>query len=267
MGICLYLALMKHLLDDSFSFAVLDDVLMSVDSGHRREVCKLLKEKFPQTQFILTTHDEIWLRHMKSAGLIAPQAFIHFRTWNVEDGPTEWEDRDIWQEIEGEVARGDVRSAAALLRHYLEFVSSEICHGLRAPVEFRSDAQFQLGDLLPAAVGKLGAILKEGKAAAQTWAKTDEVKAIEVREAEFKKRVAATHIERWQVNAAIHYNGWATLAPNDFSPVVQAYRELLRSFTCSYPACLSLLYVQPERGSRQEVRCACGGTNINLRRK
>ena len=37
MGICLYLALMKHLLGDSFSFAVLDDVLMSVDSGHRRE--------------------------------------------------------------------------------------------------------------------------------------------------------------------------------------------------------------------------------------
>ncbi|MCI0351288.1 MAG: hypothetical protein L0Z53_17835, partial [Acidobacteriales bacterium] len=60
MGICLYLALMKHTLGSNFTFAVLDDVLMSVDSGHRREICALLKTQFPQTQFIITTHDEIW---------------------------------------------------------------------------------------------------------------------------------------------------------------------------------------------------------------
>ncbi|WEX11692.1 AAA family ATPase [Chelativorans sp. AA-79] len=55
MGLCLYLALMKHTLGDKFTFAVLDDVLMSVDTSHRREVCRLLKTKFPDTQFILTT--------------------------------------------------------------------------------------------------------------------------------------------------------------------------------------------------------------------
>jgi len=31
MGLCLYLALMKRTLGDNFTFAVLDDVLMSVD--------------------------------------------------------------------------------------------------------------------------------------------------------------------------------------------------------------------------------------------
>lgn len=61
MGVCLYLALMKHTLGDKFTFAVLDDVLMSVDTGHRREVCRLLKSEFPKTQFILTTHDRVWL--------------------------------------------------------------------------------------------------------------------------------------------------------------------------------------------------------------
>ncbi len=267
MGICLYLALMKHLLGESFSFAVLDDVLMSVDSGHRREVCNLLKEKFPHTQFILTTHDEIWLRHMKSAGLIAPGAFIHFRTWDVEHGPTEWEDRDIWEEIEAEVARDNVRSAAGLLRHYLEFLSAEICHRLRAPVEFRGDAQFQLGDLLPAAIGKLGVLLREGKASAQSWGKPKEVETIAARETEFKERVAATKVEQWQINSAVHYNEWANFTPADFAPVVKAYRELMQSFACSNSQCLGLLYVQPERGEREEVRCACNGTNINLRRK
>jgi hypothetical protein len=267
MGICLYLALMKHLLVDSFCFAVLDDVLMSVDSGHRREVCNLLKAKFPNTQFILTTHDEIWLRHMKSAGLIGPKAFIQFRTWDVEHGPTEWEDRDIWKEILDEVKRGDVRSAAALLRHYLEYASAEICHRLRAPVEFRGDAQFQLGDLLPAAIGKLGALLREGKAAAQSWARQGEADAIAAREAEFKKRVATTKVEGWQTNAAVHYNSWGNFAAEDFGPVVAAYRDLMQSFACTKPSCSSLLYVQPERGAREQVRCACNDTNINLRKK
>lgn len=57
MGLCLFLALMRHLRGPAFTLAVLDDVLMSVDAGHRREVCSLLKREFPDTQFIVTTHD------------------------------------------------------------------------------------------------------------------------------------------------------------------------------------------------------------------
>jgi len=52
MGICLYLALMKRTLGDKHTFSVLDDVLMSIDADHRREVCKLLRKEFPDTQFI-----------------------------------------------------------------------------------------------------------------------------------------------------------------------------------------------------------------------
>ncbi len=37
MGLCLYLALMNHLPGANFTFAVLDDVLMSVDASHRRQ--------------------------------------------------------------------------------------------------------------------------------------------------------------------------------------------------------------------------------------
>ena len=83
MGLCLYLALMKHLMGTGFTFAVLDDVLMSVDTGHRREVCALLKSAFPDTQFILTTHDGVWLRHMKTEGLIGAGEGVEFRKWNV----------------------------------------------------------------------------------------------------------------------------------------------------------------------------------------
>ena len=43
MGVCLYLALMKRLFGDRFTIALLDDVVMSVDAGHRYQFCKLLK--------------------------------------------------------------------------------------------------------------------------------------------------------------------------------------------------------------------------------
>ena len=84
MGLCLYLALMNHLYGSGFTFAVLDDVLMSVDSGHRREVCTLLKRDFPNTQFIMTTHDQIWSRHMRTEGLIGKRSTIQFRSCSVQ---------------------------------------------------------------------------------------------------------------------------------------------------------------------------------------
>jgi FPC/CPF motif-containing protein YcgG len=264
MGLCLYLALMRHLLQDDFRFAVLDDVVMSVDSGHRRQVCNLLKEKFPNTQFILTTHDEIWLRHMRSAGLISSKSFVQFKNWNVEEGPTEWTDRDVWQEIEQALKSNDVRRAAGILRHYLEYISAEICDRLRAPVEFRGDAQFQLGDLLPSAVGQFGKLLREGKAAAQSWGQKDKMVTLTTLESDFKKSVEGSKVEQWQVNTAIHYNQWENLQKADFEPVVLAYRALLGHFRCAEATCGALLAVVPERNQRETVRCPCGANDINL---
>jgi len=98
MGLCLYLALMKHTLGNDFTLAVLDDVLMSVDAGHRREVCQLLKTKFGKTQFILTTHDPVWLQFMRTEHLI--QGSISFGGWTVDSGPQVWNEDDAWKQID-----------------------------------------------------------------------------------------------------------------------------------------------------------------------
>ena len=265
MGVCLYLALMDHLLGKGFTFAVLDDVLMSVDAGHRREVSRLLQAEFPHTQFVLTTHDEIWLRHMRNHGLIQAKNFAHFRKWDVQHGPAEWDDRDVWAEVDHDLGRGNVRGAAATLRHYLEHFGQETCHRLRAPVEFRDDAQFMLGDTLPNAVGSLGKTLKNGRAAATSWNQDSLATAIEEREKLFAAARTATKIDNWQVNAAVHFSGWADLKKEDFAPLVAAFRDLVNRFTCE--GCGGLLYVSPERGEREALRCSCGTVNINLKRK
>ena len=87
MGVCLYLALMKHLLGDRFRFAVLDDVVMSVDRGHRKEFCRLLKARFPDTQFIITKHDRVWAKQMQTEGLVESKGGLTLQNWSVETGP------------------------------------------------------------------------------------------------------------------------------------------------------------------------------------
>jgi len=265
MGLCLYLALMRHLLGDGFSLAVLDDVLMSVDAGHRRKVCSLLKKEFPKTQFVLTTHDDVWLRHMKTEGLVGAGGSARFRKWSVDQGPTEWDDRDVWEEIEGFVAANDIRGGAALLRHYLEYFSAELCHRLRARVEFRGDAQFQLGDLLPPAIASYRSLLKEGKSAAQSWTQSEVFDALDAREKEFAAAAQQSTVEQWQTNPAVHYNEWANFQKEDFAPVVASYKRMMSHLFCN--KCNGPFYVSPERGERETVRCTCGALVINLKKK
>jgi recombinational DNA repair ATPase RecF len=265
MGLCLYLALMRHLQGSDFTLAVLDDVLMSIDASHRREVCALLKKEFPHTQFIMTTHDPIWLRHMKTEGLIGAQSAVQFRSWDIDHGPTQWDERDVWREIDDHLKANDVRAAAGLLRHYLEYASAELCHRLCAQVGFRGDAQYQLGELLPSAVSRMRRLYANAKRAANSWNQKDVMAEIAVRESHFAVLAETSNAEQWQVNAAVHYNSWANLDRAEFSPVVTAFQDLLRGFTC--PDCAGYLRVSPERGTPESVRCDCGKTTVNLRER
>ncbi len=173
MGLCLYLALMKHTLGDKFTFAVLDDVLMSVDTGHRREVCRLLKKEFPNTQFILTTHDRVWLQYMKTENLISRSQ--SFGGWTVDSGQRVWDDHDIWTEIQNELAKDDVAQAAWFLRRYLEYTAVILADNLRARIEFRGDGHYDLGDLMPHVLKQWRTLLEDGEKSAIKW-KLDEEK-------------------------------------------------------------------------------------------
>ncbi len=57
---CLYLTLMKQLLPEQFEFAALDDVVVSIDTGHRKRFLQFFLTEFPNTQFVITTHDRFW---------------------------------------------------------------------------------------------------------------------------------------------------------------------------------------------------------------
>ena len=137
MGVCLYLALMKRLFGDRFTIALLDDVVMSVDSDHRYQFCRLLKTHFPDTQFVITTHDRLWAEQMRSAGLVKSKTSLAFHSWTVDTGPLVESNEDIWQEIAAALAKGKVEVAAAALRHHLEYASRHLANDLGASAVFR----------------------------------------------------------------------------------------------------------------------------------
>ena len=113
MGVCLYLALAKQILADDFRFAVLDDVVMSVDSHHRKQFCRLLKESFPNVQFIITTHDEVWARQMQASGLIGRKSQARFHGWTVNEGPVYEQGGDVWERIGSDLAKDDVPGSSS----------------------------------------------------------------------------------------------------------------------------------------------------------
>jgi len=265
MGLCLYLALMKHLLGPGFTFAVLDDVLMSVDTGHRREVCTLLKTAFPNTQFVLTTHDGVWLRHMKSAGLIKAKAAVEFRKWDVDHGPAEWKSSDVWAEIEGDIAKNEIRRAAGLLRYHLEYLAAEYCARLGGYVSYKGDGRYELGDLMPAAVGAMAKLLKEAKASANSWNNAAVMQSATAREGQFAAAVAASKIEEWQINPAVHFNAWENLSAADFAPVAAAFKKLMAEFVC--PKCGGPLYLVKSGHTNNMLRCDCSDTSFSLTKK
>lgn len=265
MGLCLYLALMKHLLGDQFTFAVLDDVLMSVDAGHRREVCTLLKTKFPKTQFVLTTHDPVWLNHMKSSKLVAGKNAINFRKWHVDHGPQEWKQTDVWAEVDQLVASNEIRAAAGQLRHYLEYAAAEWCARLGGRVEYRSDGKYELGDLLPAAIAAMNELYKKAKLTAQSWGDKPRVEEINGSHSAFTAAVTLSQSEQWEINPAIHFNEWANFQRQDFEPVVAAFKQLEREFECS--GCGDLIYVVKSGSTKEAARCGCAKVNLNLKPK
>jgi recombinational DNA repair ATPase RecF len=266
MGVCLYLALMKRLFGDEFSFAVLDDVVMSIDSGHRKQFCRLLREVFPDTQFIITTHDAIWARQMRSEGLIGSGASIEFQGWSVQTGPIFEPVSEVWERIEADLARNDVSAAAGRLRRHLEYTCTELADLLAAQIPFRGDASYELGDLFSAVVGRQRDLLKLAAAAANSWndgvakAKVDAMK-------EQRRAALATYgDEQWVVNKAIHFNEWAEFSKADFAPVVEAVKALLEQFQCSNPDCGSWMYPSP-KNDPESLRCRCGSVVVNLKKK
>ena len=264
MGVCLYLALMKHLLGDDFRLAILDDVVMSVDVNHRRQFCDLLNAEFPNVQFIITTHDEVWTRQMQSAGIGAGKQHARFYGWTVDDGPL-YDQGDVWTRVEEDLARGHVNGAAHKLRRHLEASTADIAEKIGGRVAYRGHAQYDLSDFMGAVNGRLKELL--GLAADSAGSFNDDVAKVVVKA---KKDARSAVVpdqasEMWAINSLVHQNDWAQMSEADFRPVLESTKKFLDLYKCDNPSCGSWIRVV---GQPPEVlKCECGRYSLNLVRR
>lgn len=267
MGVCLYLALIDQLLKTDFRLAVLDDVVTSVDANHRRQFCKLLKDAFPDVQFIITTHDEVWARQMQSSGLVGRRSLARFHGWTVDGGPVYGQGADFWTQIEADLASDNVPAAAHKLRRNLEAELSEITASLQGQVTFRPDNNYELNAFFSAVKSRHGDLLRKAAASANSWNIEVAKEQVEVLKTQRSSAMLAQDGENWAINALVHNNDWATMSKADFEPVVEACKQFLGLFTCTNADCGAWIEVEGMPGNEQTLRCPCGTYNLNLRKK
>lgn len=149
---------------------------------------------------------------------------------------------------------------------YIEIRKSEVLRRVLNPRSnfVRDRVRYQLGDLLPAATGRMKSIYGKAKDAASSWDRRDAVDAIGERSALLIEAIVKANCEQWQVNTAVHYNTWQNLTASDFRIVVDAYRTLIRHFSCAQ--CNEYLRLFPEVNP-DLLGCRCGGVNLPLNRK
>lgn len=136
-GISFFLASVNAF-NDINKFIVLDDVISSFDSNHRKRFAELLFEKFSDRQIILLTHEEEWFRNFVKPLAKKKNWLVNEIKWT-EDKGTHFEESkgDLKSRIEGKLAASDIESLGNPIRQYLESTLKDICMNLDVKVSFR----------------------------------------------------------------------------------------------------------------------------------
>lgn len=118
-------------------FIVLDDVISSFDSTHRKRFADLLFEKFAEYQFILLTHEAEWFSYVQQLAkrkgwIIGEIKWTEAKGTHLEDKPS-----DLKELIERELANSSVDTLGNPVRKYLEAKLKDICLNLDVKVSFR----------------------------------------------------------------------------------------------------------------------------------
>lgn len=136
-GISFFLASVDAF-NDINEFIVLDDVISSFDSNHRKQFAELLFEKFSEKQIILLTHEEEWFRNFvkplakKKNWIVNEIRWTEFRGTHFEESQG-----DIKSKIEKRLSEFEVDGLGNPIRQYLESSLKEICINLDVKVSFR----------------------------------------------------------------------------------------------------------------------------------
>jgi len=246
LGLCVFLAFVKRF-NHGFPLVVLDDVVSSIDSGHRQHVCELLFQEFGDYQLLITTHDYVWFEELRAYQRAhgKQHLFLNLQIldWSLDGGLRLDRYRPRWERIEEKLASGDKDGAAADTRKALEWFLYEICLATETPVALRRDGKYVVSDLHGPFVKRVKKLVRD---------------VYESNEAVFRDLEASNIFG----NLLVHNNPRAANASlSEVRSFVNAVRALIDLFTCN-DQCKHL--VEYHR-SAKVIKCQCGAINWKAR--
>lgn len=135
-GISFFLASV-YAFNEKNKFIVLDDVISSFDSNHRKKFAELIFEKFSKYQIILLTHEEDWFTNFVSPLAKTKNWIINEIKWSEDKGTHfDEEPNDLKERIEKCIAESKIDDLGNPIRRYLEFSLKEIAFHIEAKVAF-----------------------------------------------------------------------------------------------------------------------------------
>lgn len=256
MGICLFFALSEKISNSQLNLILLDDVVMSIDIDHRKNFCKLLKEQFPQKQFIITTHDYIWRKELETQGVVTKKNIIHFKSWDIGHGPYVEVGSNIWDAINKHLEKGDKSEAISLMRYHMEEFFSDICAKYRLKVPYSTSGRWSLEEVLSPVNYHYRQAIKKAKESAVSFKKP--IDKIEAYEKLYVSAFDNLQVERWTINPSTHFTVWAqSLSIDELKSTSFAVKEFCEVFECSN--CKSLININSDINlTPQIICCDCG---------
>lgn len=237
LGVVLFLA-NARIFNKKAKFLVLDDIVTSFDTSHRRRLLRLLRDEFFDWQIIILTHESVWFEIIKKEMAQHGWKFHEVRA----DGPNgivlDDTPASLKEIIAQKKGKDDVTND---LRKLLEMVLKEICASLEVKVAFRFNEwnEKRMADEL---ISQLRSTLGD---------KSPDLK----KHAVFSDLAGSALV----ANLVSHDNA-DNIVGEDIDVLLEDIEKLASLFTC--PECGRYISAKIEVPGEKAVSCKCGKTRI-----
>lgn len=250
MGLALFLAMCEVVGGDAIEFLLLDDVVTSIDAAHRSAIANLLGNEIGEDfQLVMTTHDKVWARRLRTTKYI--QNTAHFADCTFNAGVHHSEDiANPWGMIDYYLDGNDITAAAAWGRKTAEWFCSKGCERFDAELPYGDRESLGLQDYFDGVVDELEDLLDRGSVDSDTVFGESDLQNKEEIVSDLR-RLKDEHI--WGLNENIHYNEEfdASYSPDDLLADIEVFKELYHLLHC--PDCNTW-----REDGREGVYCHCG---------
>jgi DNA repair exonuclease SbcCD ATPase subunit len=252
MGLALFLSMCEVVGGEAIEFLILDDVVTSIDAAHRSDIANLLGNQIGgDFQLIMTTHDKVWARRLRTTKYI--QNTAHFADCTFNAGVHHSEDiANPWGMIDYYLERNDITAAAAWGRKTAEWFCSKGCERFNAELPYGDRESLGLHDYFNAVVEELEVSFERGYIDDETKYGESDIQNKEEIVSDLR-RLKDEHI--WGLNENIHYNEEfdASYSPEDLREDIEVFKELYNVLHCQ--ECNTW-----RNEGREGIYCNCGIT-------